>query len=111
MSLTFGRWPGLSSPRPRPSLPALAGAVYAGERSDWGVALAQAWALKGDTAHSRIYADSARLAFEQMFSRTPLNDQNMSLLGLSLAYLGRYDEAIAAASSVSYTANAMECPI
>jgi eukaryotic-like serine/threonine-protein kinase len=70
---------------------------FAGQRGDWGLALAQAWALKGDTARSKIYADSARLAYAEMSSRTPRNSQNISLLGLSLAYLGRYDDAVAAA--------------
>jgi tetratricopeptide (TPR) repeat protein len=32
-----------------------------------------------------------------MTTRTPRNDQNVGLLGLSLAYLGRYGEAIASA--------------
>jgi tetratricopeptide (TPR) repeat protein len=84
-------------PRDLDLLSRLSPEPFAGQRADWGLALAQAWALKGDTARSRIYADSARLAFEHMVSRTPRNDQNISLLSLSLAYLGRYDQAIAAA--------------
>jgi len=84
-------------PRDLDLLSRLSPEPFGGQRSDWGLALAQAWALKGDTARSRIYADSARLAFEQMVRLTPRNDQSVGLLGLSLAYLGRYDEAIAAA--------------
>ena len=84
-------------PRDLDLLSRLSPEPFGGQRSDWGMALAQAWALKGDTARSRIYADSARLAFEQMVRLTPRNDQSVGLLGLSLAYLGRYDEAIAAA--------------
>jgi len=84
-------------PRDLDLLSRLSPEPFGGQRSDWGMALAQAWALKGDTARSRIYADSARLAFEQMVRLTPRNDQNMGLLGLSFAYLGRYDQAVAAA--------------
>jgi TolB-like protein/tRNA A-37 threonylcarbamoyl transferase component Bud32/Flp pilus assembly protein TadD len=71
--------------------------AFGGVRSDWGLALTQAWALKGDTSKARIYADSARLAFESMVRQSPHGDQNFALLGLSLAYLGRYDQAISAA--------------
>jgi serine/threonine protein kinase/Tfp pilus assembly protein PilF len=69
---------------------------FGGERTDWGLALAQVWALKGDSARARMYADTARVAFQQMISRSTRDDQNFALLGLSLAYLGRYAEAIAA---------------
>jgi tetratricopeptide (TPR) repeat protein len=69
---------------------------FGGERTDWGLALAQAWALKGDSARARIYADSARVAFQHMISRSTRNDQDFALFGVSLAYLGRYEEAIAA---------------
>jgi serine/threonine-protein kinase len=71
--------------------------AFGGVRSDWGLGLTQAWALKGDTAKARIYADSARLAFEDMVRQSPQSDQNFGLLGLSLAYLGRYDQAVTAA--------------
>jgi tetratricopeptide (TPR) repeat protein len=67
---------------------------FAGQRTDWGLALAQGWALKGDSARSRIYADTARVAFEGMLRRSARNAQDYALLGLSLAYLGRYSEAI-----------------
>lgn len=86
-TLERGRPRPASQPVPEP---------FGGERSDWGLALAQAWALKGDSARARVYADSARVAFQHMISRSTRNDQNFALLGLSLAYLGRYAEAIAA---------------
>ena len=70
---------------------------FGGERSDWGLSLAQAWALKGDSARARQYADTARASFQRMISRSARNSQDFALLGLSLAYLRRYDEAIAAA--------------
>jgi tetratricopeptide (TPR) repeat protein len=69
---------------------------FGGERTDWGLALAQAWALKGDSARARMYADTARAAFQHLVNRSTRNDQDFALLGLSLAYLGRYEEAIAA---------------
>jgi tetratricopeptide (TPR) repeat protein len=70
---------------------------FGGERSDWGLSLAQAWALKGDSTRARQYADTSRAAFQRMISRSARNTQDFALLGLSLAYLGRYDEAVAAA--------------
>ena len=38
------------------------------DRASWGIALAQTHALRGDTAKARVYADSARLAFEQQLA-------------------------------------------
>jgi tetratricopeptide (TPR) repeat protein len=70
---------------------------FGGDRAEWGLCLAMGWALKGDTAWARVYADSGRLGYEALLRANPRNDQGWGLLGLTLAYLGRYDEAIAAA--------------
>ena len=37
--------------------------AFGGNRADWGLALAQAWALRGDQAEVREYAEEARRAF------------------------------------------------
>jgi eukaryotic-like serine/threonine-protein kinase len=71
--------------------------AFAGERSNWGLALMQGWLLKGDTARARIYADTARVGFERIISRRPGSSQDLGLLGLCLAYLGQPEEAIATA--------------
>jgi tetratricopeptide (TPR) repeat protein len=58
------------------------------------VCLAQTYALKGDAANVRTYAEEARKAFEEQLRATPQDAQRHVELGLALAYLGRKDEAI-----------------
>ncbi len=38
--------------------------AFDGSRADWGIVLAQQYALRGDLPHARIYADSARVGFD-----------------------------------------------
>jgi serine/threonine-protein kinase len=64
-------------------------------RANWGVVLAQAYALDGDLAHTRAYADSGSIAFEEQLRATPEDAQLHVLHGLALAYSGRTAEAIA----------------
>ena len=68
--------------------------AFDGDRTSWGICLAQAYALKGDTANMRKHAEESRKAFEEELRQSPLDAQRHVLLGLSLAYLGRKDEAI-----------------
>ena len=68
---------------------------FGGDRAEWGLCLAQVWALKGDSARARVYADSGLAAYEELIRANPRNDQAYALVGLTLAYLGRYDEAVA----------------
>ena len=56
--------------------------------------LAQTYALRGNMAKARVYADSARLAFEQQLQASPQDAQRHVLLGLALAYLGQKAAAI-----------------
>jgi tetratricopeptide (TPR) repeat protein len=63
-------------------------------RGLWGLALAETYALHGHTAQARVYADSARLAFQQQLQASPQDAQLHSLLGLALAYLGQKAAAI-----------------
>ncbi len=60
----------------------------------WAIVLTQVYALRGDRARTRIYADSARAGFVTEVAATPADDQRRVFLGLSLAYLGRYPDAI-----------------
>jgi serine/threonine protein kinase/tetratricopeptide (TPR) repeat protein len=78
-------------------LVSLSPSEFGDDRAGWGLCLAMGWALKGDTARSRALADSARIGFEQLLRANPRNDQAYGLMGLGLAYAGRYDEAVAAA--------------
>ncbi|MGZ6971214.1 MAG: TPR end-of-group domain-containing protein, partial [Thermoanaerobaculia bacterium] len=64
------------------------------DRSAWGICLAQAYALKGDAANTRLYAEEARKANEEQLRDAPNDSQRHAFLGLSLAYLGRKAEAI-----------------
>jgi tetratricopeptide (TPR) repeat protein len=64
------------------------------DRGTWGICLAQAYALKGDAANLRTYAEEARKAFEEQLRAAPQNAQRHVFLGLALAYLGRKEDAI-----------------
>jgi Flp pilus assembly protein TadD len=56
--------------------------------------LAETYALRGDQARSRAYADSARQAGEDFVKLAPDDSQTRVLLGVALAYLGRKPDAI-----------------
>jgi serine/threonine-protein kinase len=64
------------------------------DRGIWGMVLAQAYALRGDSENMRVHADEARQALEEQLRQTPNDPQRHAILGLSLAYLGRKEEAI-----------------
>ena len=64
------------------------------DRGAWGLALAGAYALQGDSRRSSAYADSARAALEEQLRDTPDDAQLHTLRGTALAYLGRKSEAI-----------------
>jgi eukaryotic-like serine/threonine-protein kinase len=63
-------------------------------RGAWGISRAGAYALRGDQARARAYADSARQAFEGALANAPDDSQTHMLLGVALAYMGRKDEAV-----------------
>ena len=63
-------------------------------RSAWAIVLAEVYALHGDPARTRAYADSARIDFEAQLRASPNDAQLHALHGVLLAYLGRKDEAI-----------------
>jgi eukaryotic-like serine/threonine-protein kinase len=63
------------------------------DRGAWGEVMAETYALRGDSARTRIYADSARAAFEAQLRENPKDAQRHVLLGITLAYLGRKAEA------------------
>ena len=65
------------------------------DRATWAIVRAQVLQFRGDGARARIYADSARLAFEERIRNTPDDAQSHIFRGLALAYLGRKAEAIA----------------
>ena len=63
-------------------------------RVAWGLVLAETYALRGDQARARAYADSASQAGEAGVKITPDDAQTHALLGVALAYLGRKADAI-----------------
>ena len=63
-------------------------------RANWGLVLAQAYALDGDKARSRAYGDTGRVGFEEQLRATPDDAQLHLLYGLALAYSGRNAEAV-----------------
>jgi DNA-binding SARP family transcriptional activator/TolB-like protein len=67
---------------------------FGANRADWGMALAQTYALRGDSTMARAYADSARLAYEAQVRDVPENGTAHGLLGVMLGYLGRPGDAI-----------------
>jgi serine/threonine-protein kinase len=62
-------------------------------RGNWGLVQAQAYALQGDQARTRAYADSARLGLEQQLRDVPDDAQVTMLHALAQAYMGRSAEA------------------
>jgi eukaryotic-like serine/threonine-protein kinase len=68
--------------------------VYDDDRGTWGIVRATTYYLRGDRARARIYADSARLGFEETLKATPDDAQRRVFLGLALAFLGRNAEAV-----------------
>jgi serine/threonine-protein kinase len=67
---------------------------YEGDRNSWGLVNAQLYAMRGQPALSRAYADSAQLAYEKSIRAEPNDAQQRALRGLSLAFLGRREDAI-----------------
>jgi TolB-like protein/tetratricopeptide (TPR) repeat protein len=64
------------------------------DRGAWSSCLLQAYALKGDSANVRAYAEEARKAVEEQLRATPNDATRRAGLGLALAYLDRKAEAI-----------------
>ena len=64
------------------------------DRANWGLCLTQAYALKGDTANLHTHAEEARKTLKEQLSAAPDDATRHVGLGLSLAYLGRKEEAM-----------------
>jgi eukaryotic-like serine/threonine-protein kinase len=64
------------------------------DRSTWALCLLQAYALKGDAAKVRTYAEEARKALEEQLRGAPNDPGRRVGLGLALAYLDRKGESI-----------------
>ena len=74
---------------------ALPPSAFDNDRATWAIIRAETDDLRGHQAKSRVYADTARLAFEEQLRAAPQDGQRHVFRGLALAYLGRKVEAIA----------------
>ena len=72
---------------------ALGPAAFDDDRGNWAWVMAQTYDFRGDQARARAYADTARAAYEAQLRETPDDAQRLVLHGLTLAMLGRADEA------------------
>ena len=79
--------------RQRDALVALTPEPFDGDRVTWGLALAGAYMVRGDSSRARAYADSARVAAVEALQRTPDDAETHAQLGVAYAYLGRGGEA------------------
>jgi eukaryotic-like serine/threonine-protein kinase len=68
--------------------------AFDSSRAAWSIIRAQTYFLRGDRARTRIYADSARVAFTEQLRAAPNDGQQHVMLGLALAYLGDKSQAI-----------------
>lgn len=68
--------------------------AFDNDRPTWAGVLAQTYALRGDMARARAYADTSRQGTEQELRAAPDDAQLHMFLGLMLAYLGRKGDAI-----------------
>jgi serine/threonine-protein kinase len=73
---------------------ALPPSAFDDDRANWGIVRAQLYHLRGDRVRTAIYADSARIAFEEQSRAAPDDAQRHALLGLALAYAGRKADAV-----------------
>jgi len=68
--------------------------AYDNDRGAWALVRAELYQLRGDRRQATIYADSARMAFEEQARAAPEDAQRRVLIGLTLAYLGRKADAV-----------------
>ena len=66
------------------------------DRESWAMVLTQVYALRGDSARMRAFADTALMANAEILKGAPDDGQRLVFRGLQLAYLGRRAEAVAA---------------
>ncbi len=67
--------------------------AFGGDRAQWGIVLTQTYALRGDAARMRAFADTARITFARHVQASPNDATQRVSLALAFAYLGRYAEA------------------
>jgi tetratricopeptide (TPR) repeat protein len=73
----------------------LPASAYFDDPTAWGVVKMQIWWMRGDRDKARAYADTAKTAFIAQLKAAPDDPQLHAIHGLTLAYLGQKDQAIA----------------
>jgi len=73
---------------------ALPPSAFDNDRAAWALVRAETEHLRGHPAEARVYADTARLAFEEELRAAPEDPQRHAYRGVALAYLGRKADAI-----------------
>ena len=73
---------------------ALPPSAFDNDRAAWALVRAETEHLRGHPAEARVYADTARLAYEEQLRAAPQDPQRHAYRGVALAYLGRKAEAI-----------------
>jgi tetratricopeptide (TPR) repeat protein len=68
--------------------------AFSDDRLAWAHCLAQTYAVRGNAARARAYADTARMAAEAQIQDAPRDPQRAVVHGLTLAYLGRAPDAV-----------------
>jgi len=69
-------------------------AAFNDDKGFWHLALAEAFALKGDGENVRLHAEAARKELENQTRAKPDDPFANVVLGLALGYLGRKDDAV-----------------
>ena len=70
--------------------------AFDGDRMSWAWSLAQTYALRGDAARTRAFAESTVVAVDEQLRTAPDDAQRHLVRGLALAALGRSADAVAA---------------
>jgi TolB-like protein len=68
--------------------------AFDNDRGQWALVRAQLYRLAGDSARARVYADSARIAYQADLQATPNDLQQHLFLGLALSDLGQSAAAV-----------------
>jgi tetratricopeptide (TPR) repeat protein len=68
--------------------------AFDGDRGTWATVRAEIYALRGDVASTRVWADTALVETDRQLSDAPDDWQRHVFRGLALAYLGRKAEAM-----------------
>ena len=70
--------------------------AFDGDSAQWAMVRAEQYAWRGDRENARKAATAAFEGYQRQIKANPRDDQSRMFLGLSLALLGRFDEAIRA---------------